>query len=55
MKFIKRNQGLKKWSEISKFFEGRTENALKNRYTLIIEKQKKQIRNRGKTELDLVS
>ena len=36
LKFIKDNKGLKKCSEIAKNFEGRTENALKNRYTLII-------------------
>lgn len=54
LKFIKDNKGLKKWSEIAKHFEGRTENALKNRYTLIIEKQKRLARNKNKTELTLI-
>ncbi len=31
----------KKWSAIKLDFEGRTENALKNRYNLLLEKQKK--------------
>jgi hypothetical protein len=38
---IRGNNGDKKWSEIVFSFEGRTENALKNRYTLLIDKQKK--------------
>jgi hypothetical protein len=54
LKFIKDNKGLKKWSEIAKNFDGRTENALKNRYTLIIDKQKRSPRNKGKAELDLI-
>lgn len=33
---IRSNNGEKKWSEIVYSFEGRTENALKNRYTLLI-------------------
>jgi hypothetical protein len=49
LKCIKQNKGSKKWSEIVKYFDGRTENALKNRYTLIIDKQKKH--NKHKTEL----
>lgn len=55
LKFIKDNKGLKKWSEIAKHFEGRTENALKNRYTLIIDKQKRLPRNKNKNELTLIS
>jgi hypothetical protein len=55
LKFIQTNNGLKKWSEISKYFEGRTENALKNRYTLIVEKQRKLSKNKHKTELEIVS
>lgn len=35
-----------------KHFNGRTENALKNRYTLIMEKQKKH--HKTKNELDLI-
>jgi hypothetical protein len=31
----------KKWSLIKAEFEGRTENALKNRYNLLLDKQKK--------------
>ena len=29
-------EGVKKWAEIVKMFNGRTENALKNRFNLII-------------------
>lgn len=54
LKFIRDNKGLKKWSEIARNFEGRTENALKNRYTLIIEKQKRLPRNKHKAELTLI-
>jgi len=32
---IRSNNG-RKWSEIVSYFEGRTENALKNRFTLLI-------------------
>ena len=35
-----------------KYFDGRTENALKNRYTLIIEKQKRY--NRHKSEMEII-
>ena len=35
-----------------KHFDGRTENALKNRYTLIIEKQKKH--HKHKSEMEIV-
>jgi myb proto-oncogene protein len=35
---IKKNNGLKRWAEMISLFNGRTENALKNRFTLIIEK-----------------
>jgi hypothetical protein len=52
LKCIKQNKGSKKWSEIVKYFDGRTENALKNRYTLIIDKQKKH--NKHKTELEII-
>lgn len=41
LELIRGNNGEKKWSEIVYSFEGRTENALKNRYTLLIDKQKK--------------
>jgi hypothetical protein len=49
---VKNNNLEKKWSEIVDFFEGRTENALKNRFTLIIEKQKKI--SKSKQELNLI-
>ena len=38
---ILNNKGLKKWSEIARRFHGRTENALKNRFNLVMEKLKK--------------
>lgn len=34
-------EGSKKWSEIAKFMEGRTENALKNRFNLLVNSQRK--------------
>jgi hypothetical protein len=34
-------EGSKKWSEIAKFMEGRTENALKNRFNLLLGRQRK--------------
>ena len=37
---IRSNNG-RRWSQIVSYFEGRTENALKNRFTLLIQKQKK--------------
>ena len=51
MKCIKQNGGSKKWSEIVKYFDGRTENALKNRYTLIIDKQKRYNKHRSEKEI----
>ena len=38
LSIIKKNKCQKKWAEMACHFQGRTENALKNRYTLIIEK-----------------
>jgi hypothetical protein len=55
LKFISHHNGSKKWSEIAKHFEGRTENALKNRFTLIIEKERKSSRTRNKSERELVT
>ena len=55
MKLIKKiieNKGCKRWTEIVKYFDGRTENALKNRYNLIVDKIKKT--EKGKTELEIV-
>jgi hypothetical protein len=52
-RFIFGNKGSKRWSEIAKEFNGRTENALKNRYTLLIDKQRKHHR-KSASELDLI-
>ena len=41
MEYVFVNNGVKKWAEIAKIFKGRTENALKNRYTLVIERMRK--------------
>lgn len=49
---IKGNNGSKKWSEIVYFFEGRTENALKNRFTLLLDKQRKV--SKSKQEIALI-
>lgn len=38
VKEILSHKGAKKWSLIAKKFNGRTENALKNRYNLLIDK-----------------
>jgi hypothetical protein len=51
LRCIRDNRGSKKWSEIVKHFDGRTENALKNRYTLIIDKQKRQHKHRSELEI----
>ena len=45
--------GMKKWAEIVKLFDGRTENALKNRYNLIIEKELKEIKSGRKKITEL--
>lgn len=36
MQHVYLSNGCRKWAEIARVFGGRTENALKNRYTLII-------------------
>ena len=52
---VLKNNGQKRWSEIVKDFNGRTENALKNRYTLIIEKEFKNLGNNTKlSEIDII-
>jgi hypothetical protein len=33
---------MKKWLEVAKGIKGRTENAVKNRFSLLLEKQKKE-------------
>ena len=38
LRAVQELKGVKKWAEIVKMFNGRTENALKNRFNLIIEK-----------------
>ena len=50
LKAVKDLNGMKKWAEIVKLFDGRTENALKNRFNLIIEKELKEIKH-GKKKI----
>ena len=53
---VKDNHGSKKWAEMIGLFNGRTENALKNRFTLIMEKESKICSNQETaTELDLIN
>lgn len=42
MRHVFQSNGSRKWAEIARIFGGRTENALKNRYTLIIERLRRQ-------------
>ena len=52
---VLKNHGQKRWAEIVKQFDGRTENALKNRYTLIIDKEVKALADSSQvTELDII-
>ena len=53
LKAVKDLNGMKKWAEIVKLFDGRTENALKNRYNLIIEKELKEIKSGRKKITEL--
>lgn len=55
MKAIKGLNGAKKWSEVVQHFDGRTENALKNRYNLLIEKQKKLINKQHAKQMELIN
>jgi hypothetical protein len=41
LEYVLELEGAKKWSEISKFMAGRTENALKNRFNLLLGAQKR--------------
>ena len=41
LEYVLELEGSKKWSEIAKFMEGRTENALKNRFNLLVNSQRK--------------
>ena len=45
---------MKKWAEIVKLFDGRTENALKNRYSILIDKQIKENKLPKKTSEEKV-
>jgi hypothetical protein len=38
MILIKENNGLKKWSDMAKSFKGRSENAIKNRFNLVMQR-----------------
>lgn len=52
MNLIIMNKGGRKWAEIAKIFGGRTQNALKNRYTLIIQRLRRQ--SEGANDLELI-
>lgn len=41
LEYVLELEGAKKWSEIAKFMAGRTENALKNRFNLLLGSQRK--------------
>ena len=45
----------KKWCKLVKILEGRTENAIKNRFQLIFAKLKKKKENKSKPEMELIS
>lgn len=49
------NSGEKKWCRLVKILEGRTENAIKNRFQLIFAKLKKKKENKSKPELELIT
>jgi len=49
------NNGEKKWCKLVKILEGRTENAIKNRFQLIFAKLKKKKENKSKAEMELIS
>lgn len=49
------NGGEKKWCRLVKILEGRTENAIKNRFQLIFAKLRKKKENKSKAELELIS
>jgi hypothetical protein len=48
------NNGEKKWCKLVKILEGRTENAIKNRFQLIFAKLRKKKENKSKGELELI-
>ncbi len=47
---IAMNNGEKKWCKLTRILEGRTENAIKNRYQLLFSKLKKKKENKAKSE-----
>lgn len=49
------NSGEKKWCRLVKILEGRTENAIKNRFQLVFAKLKKKKENKSKPELELIT
>jgi hypothetical protein len=49
------NAGEKKWCRLVKILEGRTENAIKNRFQLVFAKLRKKKENKSKPELELIS
>lgn len=51
MSHIVENGCEKKWCKLVKILEGRTENAIKNRFQLIFAKQKRRKENKSKPEL----
>ena len=54
-KIIKEQEGHKKWTSLAYYFKNRNENAIKNRYQLILHKiMKKKTKNRNKSDLQLV-
>lgn len=53
---IRKRKGEKKWTELVKHFDGRTENAIKNRYNLIIQKERcSLLKSKNLDELDLIN
>ena len=49
------NSGEKKWCRLVKILEGRTENAIKNRFQLVFAKLKKKKEKKSKPELELIT
>ena len=44
LEYVFKNDGRRKWADMAKIFRGRTENALKNRYSLILQKDRNRMR-----------
>lgn len=49
------NNGEKKWCKLVKILEGRTENAIKNRFQLIFAKLRKKKENKNRAETELIA